>query len=209
MPLRCPSAQLGMSEVQVLGVVSGTLEAPRITYLNAYLPVAADVLDLVESVPATQVLRLAAKCEEQKCMHFDGHSCQLASRIVNLLDAITDSLPPCIIRKSCRWYAPEDARHAYAVRKLLPMPTARTTNWRTSQATPEASAPFLVVPGTRTRILLRLETASTGLGSRGSVSGCYSRSESTPTRTHRSRPGIKMPASAQVSGHARSYRHGR
>jgi hypothetical protein len=105
--LRCPSAQPGMTDVQVLGVANGTPAAPRIAYLNETLPASAEVLEAAAPFPATQVLRLAAKCEEHRCAHFDGHNCQLAVRIVGMLDAVTDAMPPCVIRKTCRWYAQE------------------------------------------------------------------------------------------------------
>ena len=34
-PFSCPSAQPDMAEARVIGVVSGTAEAPRIAYLKA------------------------------------------------------------------------------------------------------------------------------------------------------------------------------
>jgi hypothetical protein len=58
---------------------------------------------------ATEVFRLAATCAEQKCPHFDGTDCRLATRVVRILPAVVDTLPPCIIRKECRWYSQEGA----------------------------------------------------------------------------------------------------
>jgi hypothetical protein len=55
----------------------------------------------------TEVFRLAATCAEHRCPHFDGADCQLATRIANMLPAAVDSLPPCLIRKECRWYTQE------------------------------------------------------------------------------------------------------
>ena len=105
--LRCPSAQPGMAEPQVLGVASGKSEAPRIAYLNEFLAATPEVLAGAGPVPPTEVFRLAAKCEATQCTHFDGQDCRLASRIVALLDPVVDALPACIIRKTCRWYAQE------------------------------------------------------------------------------------------------------
>lgn len=105
--LRCPSAQPGMAEPQVLGVAGGKPGAPRIAYLNEYLAATPEVLAQANPVPPTEIFRLAAKCEETRCTHFDGHDCKLASRIVALLHPVVDALPACIIRKTCRWYAQE------------------------------------------------------------------------------------------------------
>jgi hypothetical protein len=105
--LTCPSAQLGMRDVQVLGVVSGAPHEPRISYLNGYLPATPDLVQATAPLPVTHVLRLAAKCEEQRCTHFDGQSCRLAVRIVQTLDEVVDALPACAIRKTCRWFAQE------------------------------------------------------------------------------------------------------
>ena len=54
-----------------------------------------------------EVFRFAAHCEENKCRHFDGSHCQLATRIVQILPAVTDGLPPCLIRAECRWFQQE------------------------------------------------------------------------------------------------------
>jgi hypothetical protein len=57
----------------------------------------------------TEVFRLAATCAEHKCSHFDGADCRLATRGVKMLPPVVDSLPPCTIRKECRWSAQEGA----------------------------------------------------------------------------------------------------
>jgi hypothetical protein len=105
--LSCPSAQPSMRDAQVLGVVSGTPSEPRIAYLNAHMPATPELLNTAAPVPVTHVLRLAATCEEQKCTHFDGETCQLAARIVRMLNEVVDGLPACVIRKTCRWFAQE------------------------------------------------------------------------------------------------------
>jgi hypothetical protein len=40
-------------------------------------------------------------------VHFDGARCQLAARIVEMLPEVTESLPPCTIQPTCRWYRQE------------------------------------------------------------------------------------------------------
>lgn len=106
-PAACPSAQPDMQDAQLLGVVSGPPEAPRLAYLNARLPVSDALLKAAEPVPAIKVMRFAARCEEQKCTHFDGSNCTLAQRVVSMLPEVTEMLPPCVIRSTCRWYRQE------------------------------------------------------------------------------------------------------
>jgi len=106
-PLRCPSAQSGMADALVLGVVAGSDDAPRVEYLNEHVPATQDVLDMAGPVWPGEVFRLAAQCETSKCTHYDGERCQLAVRIVAMLPEVTEQLPPCIIRQDCRWYRQE------------------------------------------------------------------------------------------------------
>jgi hypothetical protein len=103
----CPSAQPGMDNCRVLGVVQHDGPAPRLVYLTEILPASDDVLALSAPLKPTEVYRLAATCAENKCPHFDGADCQLATRVVQILPAVVDALPPCTIRKDCRWYFQE------------------------------------------------------------------------------------------------------
>ncbi|HTR34443.1 MAG TPA: hypothetical protein VMH80_00980 [Bryobacteraceae bacterium] len=103
----CPSAQPGMEQCRVLGVVERDGPTPRLAYLNQHLPATAEVLAMAAPLKPTEVFRLAAVCAEHKCPHYDGADCQLATRVVQILPAVVDSLPPCIIRKNCRWYTQE------------------------------------------------------------------------------------------------------
>lgn len=105
--LLCPSAQPEMEGSRVLGVISGTAEAPQLAYLNEHLPVTQELLATAAPAKPLQVFRIAAKCEEKACCHFDGTHCQLATRIVQILPAVIESLPACLIRPTCRWYQQE------------------------------------------------------------------------------------------------------
>ena len=104
----CPSAQPEMREARVLGVVGGTADAPLVAYLSEPVPVSEEVLALAGTArhPA-DVMRFAARCEESKCRHFDGAQCGLATRIVQILPAVVEALPACLIRAECRWYLQE------------------------------------------------------------------------------------------------------
>ena len=105
--LKCPSAQPGMADVQVLGVVMRDAEEARLAYLDDTLEATPDLLATAAPAAVSQVFRLSARCEEQKCTHFDGSRCQLAVRIATLLPEVVDHLPACNIRPECRWFRQE------------------------------------------------------------------------------------------------------
>jgi len=106
-PLKCPSAQPGMGDVQVLGVVSRDAEEPRLAYLDEPVTPTPEMLALAAPLAVSEVFRLSARCEEKKCTHFDGTRCQLAVRIAKLLPEVVDHLPACNIRPDCRWFRQE------------------------------------------------------------------------------------------------------
>lgn len=105
--LMCPSAQPEMSNPLILGVRSGSPEAPRISYLEHPVPASPDLISLAHPLNPTEVYRFVAHCEENACRHFDGVDCKLASRIVQILPAVVDTLPACRIRPTCRWFQQE------------------------------------------------------------------------------------------------------
>ena len=106
-PLLCPSAQPEMSRSMVLGVMSGTVDEPMLSYLEEPLPVNDDLLAMAGPVQPTEIFRFAADCEESACCHFDGSRCRLATRIVQILPAVVEALPACTIRPTCRWFQQE------------------------------------------------------------------------------------------------------
>lgn len=105
--LMCPSAQPDMAGARVLGVVGGTVEAAQVAYVNEPLPVSDELLASTAPLKPTEVFRFAAHCEGKACRHFDGTNCNLATRIVQILPAVVDALPACLIRPTCRWYQQE------------------------------------------------------------------------------------------------------
>ena len=105
--LMCPSAQPDMAGARVLGVVGGTAEALQVGYVNEHLPVSNELLAAAAPLKPTEVFRFAAHCEGKACRHFDGKNCNLATRIVQILPAVVDALPACLIRSTCRWYQQE------------------------------------------------------------------------------------------------------
>ena len=103
----CPNAQPEMADSVVFGVIKGTIAEPRIVHLAKPRPVTDQLLALASPVEPTEVFRFAAPCAGNSCQHFDGSDCRLAQRIVELLPAVEEMLPPCQIRSSCRWWQQE------------------------------------------------------------------------------------------------------
>jgi hypothetical protein len=103
--LMCPSAQLDMEGVRIIGVISGTPDAPQIAYLERGVEIDLSSTHQLGELAPSEVFRFAAKCEMSRCCHFDGERCSLAGRIVKQLPQVVDLLPRCQIRPTCRWFA--------------------------------------------------------------------------------------------------------
>jgi hypothetical protein len=103
----CPSSQPNLDNVVVFGVVEGTIEEPRVAYLEKTQPLNKELQLSSSPVKATEMMRLASSCHEKGCVHFDGSDCRLAQRIVEQLPTVTETLPACQIRSSCRWWQQE------------------------------------------------------------------------------------------------------
>src|SRR5215471_4858707 len=129
----CPSAQPGMDQCRVLGVVRHDAPRPLLVYLTHPMPATGEILAMAAPLKPTEIFRLAATCAENRCPHFDGADCRLATRIVDMLPAAVDSAPPCPIRRDCRWYSQE----GYAA--CLRCPEVTTVTYDLSERTREVS----------------------------------------------------------------------
>jgi hypothetical protein len=118
-PPMCPSAQPGMDDLRLLGVIESTEDGPRVAYLNQDVPVTAELLAGAAPAAPAEVFRIAARCEEKRCTHFDGSICKLANRIVQILPAVSDALPVCLIRSTCRWYGQEGREACYRCPQIV------------------------------------------------------------------------------------------
>ena len=100
----CPSAQPDMVDARPIGLLSGSPTEVRIAFFKKE---AIDAFDWrrTDGSEATRALRFGARCEEKRCGHFDGRSCQLGKRVSEDLELVVDHLPPCLLRPSCRWHA--------------------------------------------------------------------------------------------------------
>jgi hypothetical protein len=95
-----------MEGAVVLGVV-GEGEAGHLGYLAELVPASPEVLALSGGADPSEVFRLAAPCAGDGCGHFEGERCRLAARVARLLPAVAGGLPPCRLRRVCRWWRQE------------------------------------------------------------------------------------------------------
>lgn len=103
----CPSARPEMDGSVLFGVVGGSDDAALVGYLKEPLAPTADVLARARPLEPTAVFRFAAPCAESACAHFDGADCRLAAKVVDLLPPVVAALPPCAVRRRCRWWQQE------------------------------------------------------------------------------------------------------
>jgi hypothetical protein len=103
----CPSAQPDMQGSLAFGVVGGTVDEPRLSYLAEPQPVTEELLALSKPAKPTEVFRFAAPCAASGCKHFDGSDCRLAARTTRMIPAVVEKLPPCRLRPRCRWWRQE------------------------------------------------------------------------------------------------------
>lgn len=104
----CPSTTDPKARESIaFGVVSGTVESPRLAYLQKPQVVTDELLARSGSVTPTEVFRFAAPCARSGCRHFDGVNCRLAQRIVSMLPTVVDVLPVCQVRSNCLWWQQE------------------------------------------------------------------------------------------------------
>jgi hypothetical protein len=105
----CPSSHPSVAGCQILGVIEKAGGGPEVVYVNEHIPATADVLALAAPANPGEVFRLAAPCQTATCPHFEGGACGLVTEIVRSLAPVVDALPPCLIRKDCRWFRQEGA----------------------------------------------------------------------------------------------------
>lgn len=102
--LFCPSAQPDWEGAKAFGVVTGTVTVPAVSYLAQVLPMSQQLVELTRPVSPAEVFRIAAPCATDRCQHFEDGHCQLVSRTIAHLEPVTEKLPQCLIRVSCRWW---------------------------------------------------------------------------------------------------------
>lgn len=101
----CPSSNPKAEDARVFAVVSGTVEAPRASYLAKGVSLDDTAMRLPDGVEPTRVFRFAGSCAEKGCGQFAGGNCQLGKTVAKLLHDVAEAMPACTIRGECRWYA--------------------------------------------------------------------------------------------------------
>jgi hypothetical protein len=145
--LSCPSAQAHQTASAVIGVVSRQDGKPQVTLLPQPVSLQSVAHLIPDTIPVTEVLRLAAPCAERHCSHFNDHHCTLASRIVSRLQAVVDRLSPCALRPSCRWWHQEGPAACHRCPQIVTEPF-RTSDLMRELATPAVTCE---TPRTSTR----------------------------------------------------------
>lgn len=110
--LSCPSASAHSENPQVFGVVVGGADAPELAYLNEPVPLSEQLGLLPDDVRPAEVFRMKSRCMGGSCQHYSesGSHCSLIKHIVEALPPVLDALPPCSIRRECRWFAEEKSQ---------------------------------------------------------------------------------------------------
>jgi hypothetical protein len=93
-----------MEESVIFGVVGGSVDEPRVRYLDEPQPVTDQLLDLAAPVEPTEVFRFAAPCACEGCQHFQDSLCSLAAKTAEVVPSAVETLPACAIRPRCRWF---------------------------------------------------------------------------------------------------------
>jgi hypothetical protein len=131
----CPSSRAELGKAIVYGVVTEKMGEPRVAYLKQPQLVTEELLAKTSPVTPTEVFRIASPCAASKCEHFDGQDCRLAQRIVNQLPVVVEELPPCSIRRDCRWWKQEGKS------ACLRCPQVITDNYNASELMREVAMP--------------------------------------------------------------------
>jgi hypothetical protein len=103
--LDCPSAATSSQDAEIFGVVGGSVDAPRVHYLEKPVPVTTELLENLGEARAGEVLRIRGRCAQGGCVHYADHCCTLGRKIAELPHQGPAKLPPCAIRSTCRWFA--------------------------------------------------------------------------------------------------------
>ncbi|GET44235.1 nitrogen fixation protein [Microseira wollei] len=131
----CPSARPESEDGVVFGVIGGTVADPRVAYLKQPLPITEELIAKASPVTPAEIFRTAAPCATKGCQHFDGKDCRLAMRVVEKLPAVAEELPPCSIRRDCRWWKQEGKA------ACMRCPQVITDNYQPSELMREAATP--------------------------------------------------------------------
>jgi hypothetical protein len=107
--LSCPSARPDSEGAVIFGVAGGTVDQPRVGYLERAVKPTRELLALTAPADPAAVFRFGGRCVGSGCSHFAAEHCTLGDRLVQLLPVVTERLPPCVLRPTCRWWREQGA----------------------------------------------------------------------------------------------------
>ena len=93
-PLSCPSAQPDMVDAHAFGIVSGTVQEPRIAYLKQDAEVTPEMMAQLGDLDPTRVFRFSARCESSPCPRFEDWPCGPGHAIAATPPPVWGALPP-------------------------------------------------------------------------------------------------------------------
>jgi hypothetical protein len=133
--LSCPSAHPDTEGAVIFGVAGGTVEEPRVGYLERPVTPTPDLLALTAPANPAAVFRFGGRCAESACQHFAASHCTLGDRLVQLLPVVSERLPACALRPTCRWW------HEQGVAACRRCPQVVTESHAPAAALARAAAP--------------------------------------------------------------------
>jgi hypothetical protein len=115
----CPSAKAepGAMLIGVLG------EDGRVAHLATKLKIDENfIASASQHGPLEQRFRFSAPCQECKCVNWKNQTCRVVEQVFELTlkpqTPTANELPPCSIRKDCRWWL-QSGKDACAVCSLV------------------------------------------------------------------------------------------
>src|SRR6478672_3433498 len=78
----CPSARPEWNGSFIFGISAGSVDEPRVVFLDAPLEVTDEIRQMTEGVALTEVFRFAAPCVNAACQQYAGGRCTLSRRTV-------------------------------------------------------------------------------------------------------------------------------
>ena len=104
LPRTCPSARAEPGAL-LLGLHGA--EGRTVPLRTAMVVDEGFIASARESGPPEARMRFANACVKGNCAQWTGHHCGVIERVLSHLGTppAPDTLPPCLIRATCRWFA--------------------------------------------------------------------------------------------------------
>ena len=107
MELLCPSAQADLPGAIVFAARNNVNDEKEcLRYFPKPVAVTEELISIGPPQIISQVVRIAAICQQSACKHYDSRKCRLVTTVVNVLTE-TNSIPRCSIRSFCLWWHQE------------------------------------------------------------------------------------------------------